>query len=115
MSIEKITSKIISDAEAVAKVTLDEAQARCDEILAEAVSRAEAIKNEAEKTNNIMEISRIVISPFRIIHNSNPTSAKPRSAINIAFLSYILICYPFCSFSYKFNEANSNGGYNTDE
>ncbi len=49
MSIEKITSKIISDAEALAKVTLDEAQARCDEILAEAASRAEAIKNEAEK------------------------------------------------------------------
>lgn len=49
MSIEKITSKIISDAEALAKVTLDEANARCDEILAEAASKAEELVREAEK------------------------------------------------------------------
>ena len=47
MSIEKITSKIISDAESIAKVTLDEANAECDAILARADSKAEQILREA--------------------------------------------------------------------
>ena len=41
MSIEKITSKIVSDAESIAQVTLDEAKAECDAILARAESEAE--------------------------------------------------------------------------
>lgn len=49
MSIEKITSKIISDAEGTAKVTLDEANAQCDAILAEAESKAEQILKAAEE------------------------------------------------------------------
>lgn len=50
MSIEKITSKILSDAENSAKVTLDEARAAGDAILAEAEERAAAILKQAEET-----------------------------------------------------------------
>ena len=49
MSIDKITSKIISDAEAVARVTLDEADAQRDAILARADSEAKQILNEAKE------------------------------------------------------------------
>lgn len=49
MSIEKITSKIIGDAEESAKVTLAEAKAAADGILAEAQAKAEGIRNAAEK------------------------------------------------------------------
>lgn len=49
MSIEKITSKIISDAQVAAQKTLDEANARCDEILAEAEKKAAAIVKSAEE------------------------------------------------------------------
>ena len=49
MSIEKITSKIVSDAESVAQVTLDEANAECDAILARAAERAEQILKEAQE------------------------------------------------------------------
>ena len=48
MSIEKITSKIISDAQAQAEITLDEAKAQCDAILAEAAVKAEEIVKKAE-------------------------------------------------------------------
>lgn len=48
MSIEKITSKIISDAEAKAKVTLDAAKAECDGILAEAQTKADELVKKAE-------------------------------------------------------------------
>lgn len=48
MSIEKITSKIISDAEAAAKTISDEAQVRCREILSEAEAEAEAMIKAAE-------------------------------------------------------------------
>lgn len=50
MSIEKITSKILSDAENSAKVTLDEARAAGDAILAEAEEKAAAILKQAEET-----------------------------------------------------------------
>lgn len=49
MSIEKITSKIISDAEDAAKVTLDEAKGLCEEIIAEAEKKAASILENAEK------------------------------------------------------------------
>ncbi len=49
MSIEKITSKIISDAEDTAKVTLDEAKGLCGEIIAEAEKKAASILENAEK------------------------------------------------------------------
>lgn len=49
MSIEKITSKIISDAEESAKVTLAEARAKADGILAEAEAKAEEILDAAGK------------------------------------------------------------------
>ncbi len=49
MSIEKITSKIISDAEDAAKVTLDEAKGLCGEIIAEAEKKAASILENAEK------------------------------------------------------------------
>lgn len=49
MSIEKITSKIVSDAESKAKVTLDEAKAECDAILARADERAEQTLKEAQE------------------------------------------------------------------
>lgn len=48
MSIEKITSKIISDAKGQAEITLNEAKVKCDGILAEAASKAEAMKKQAE-------------------------------------------------------------------
>ncbi|MBR3756489.1 MAG: V-type ATP synthase subunit E [Firmicutes bacterium] len=48
MSIEKITSKIISDAQAQAEITLNEAKAQCDAILAEAAVKAEEIVKKAE-------------------------------------------------------------------
>lgn len=47
MSIEKITSKIISDAQEAAKVTLDEAKNLCDGILAEAEAKAADILKDA--------------------------------------------------------------------
>lgn len=50
MSIEKITSKIISDAESEAKITLDQAKNQCDGILAEAEEKAASILKEAEKS-----------------------------------------------------------------
>lgn len=49
MSIEKITSKIISDAEESANVTLAEARAKADGILAEAEAKAEEILGAAER------------------------------------------------------------------
>lgn len=49
MSIEKITSKILSDAEEQAKVTLDEAKAAGDAILAEAEEKAAVILKQAEE------------------------------------------------------------------
>lgn len=49
MSIEKITSKIVSDAESTAQVTLDEAKAECDAILARADSEAEKVLKEAQE------------------------------------------------------------------
>lgn len=49
MSIEKITSKILSDAEGSAKVILDEANVTSDGILAEASKKAEEIKASAEQ------------------------------------------------------------------
>ena len=49
MSIEKITSKIVSDAESIAQVTLDEAKAECDAILARAESEAEKVLREAQE------------------------------------------------------------------
>lgn len=49
MSVEKITSKIISDAEEHAKVTLDEAKVKCDAILAEASRQAEAVLEDAKQ------------------------------------------------------------------
>ena len=49
MSIEKITSKIISDAEEIARVTLDEAKAQCDGIIAEAEEKAAAVVRNAEE------------------------------------------------------------------
>lgn len=48
MSIEKITSKIIGDAQAEAKAALDQAQAVRAEILAEAKAEAERILSKAE-------------------------------------------------------------------
>lgn len=50
MSIEKITSKIIGDAEKEAKSVLDEAQASCDAILKKAREEADEILARAEKT-----------------------------------------------------------------
>ncbi|MGF6376518.1 V/A-type H+-transporting ATPase subunit E [Clostridiales Family XIII bacterium PM5-7] len=49
MSVEKITSKILSDAEASAKVILDEVKATSDGILAEAAKKAEEIQASAEQ------------------------------------------------------------------
>lgn len=49
MSIEKITSKIIGDAENSAKVVLDEAKAKADEIIAKANLQAEEMIAKAEK------------------------------------------------------------------
>ena len=48
MSIEKITSKIISDAEAEAKVTLDESREKCEAIIAEAEAKAAQMIKDAE-------------------------------------------------------------------
>lgn len=42
MSIEKITSSILTEAEAVHKATLDEARAKCDRIIEEAEQKARA-------------------------------------------------------------------------
>lgn len=50
MSIEKITSKIISDAENAAKVTLDEAKAEGDAIIAKAEAEVAQILKQAEET-----------------------------------------------------------------
>lgn len=49
MSIEKITSKILSDAEGSAKVVLDEAKAKADGIVAEAEAKAAQVLEKAEK------------------------------------------------------------------
>lgn len=49
MSIEKITSKIISDAETEAKVTLDGTKQKCEAILAEAGVKAAQIIKDAEE------------------------------------------------------------------
>jgi len=49
MSIEKITSKIISDAENAANAALDEAKAKADEIVAQAEAKAADILADAEK------------------------------------------------------------------
>ncbi len=49
MSIEKITSKIISDAQAEAKATMDETKAKCDVILTEAGEKAAQIIKDAEE------------------------------------------------------------------
>lgn len=49
MSIEKITSKILDEARAVEKATLEEAKSGCDEILKNAKARAEEIVKEMEE------------------------------------------------------------------
>lgn len=49
MSIEKIISKILNDAEENARVILDEAKAQSKEILSQAEKRAESITADAEK------------------------------------------------------------------
>lgn len=48
MSIEKITSKIIRDAEEAAKITMDRAKAESDAILKEAEAKADEILKQAE-------------------------------------------------------------------
>ncbi len=50
MSIEKITAKIISDAESQAKETLDQANASKEKILAEAKAQADEILARSEET-----------------------------------------------------------------
>lgn len=59
MSIEKITSKIISDAEGAAGVTLDAAKAQCDGILAEAEKKAAALCEDAER-RGLLEKDKLV-------------------------------------------------------
>ncbi len=49
MSIEKITEKIVTDAEEEAKAVREEADARCAALLAEARQKADAILTEREK------------------------------------------------------------------
>ncbi len=64
MSIEKITSKIVSDAESIAQVTLDEAKAECDAILARAESEAEKVlrrpKSAARKRKKLISRRKAV-------------------------------------------------------
>lgn len=59
MSIEKITSKIVSDAEADAAAVRNEAKAQCDVILREAEAKAEAIVQKAQKQGREEKAKRI--------------------------------------------------------
>ena len=60
MSIEKITSAILAEAEAAEKAALEEAQAKCDKIIAEAREKAQAQK-EATIQKGREEKEKIVL------------------------------------------------------
>ncbi len=59
MSIEKITSKIISDAEQQACLILGEAKTQCDEILADAEKQAAAILEEGQARGLLEKEKRV--------------------------------------------------------
>lgn len=59
MSIDKITSKIISDSQAQADVLKAEAKAQCDAILAEAAAKADELVKKAE-TEGLEEKEKLI-------------------------------------------------------